>query len=447
MRQTSTHRPQSLKRLVHPLTGDAEDFDPLVTRASGKQYVLIGEATHGTHEFYRVRAEITKRLIRDHGFAAVAIEGDWPDAYRAHRYVCGGQEDADASDALEGFRRFPTWMWRNADVLDFVGWLRSFNESLSGQSKAGFFGLDLYSLYASIQAVIEYLERTDPAAAARAKDRYACFDRFGADTEAYAYSVGGALARSCREEVLLQLLDMQRHAFADVHKHDGFSSEEQFFAEQNARVAASAEEYYRTMLNADVSSWNLRDRFMFQTLERLSAHLERQRGAPAKIVVWAHNSHVGDARATSMGAGREINIGQLVRQAKNSSCILVGFTTSCGTVTAATDWHGEAERKTVRVPITGSWEALFQTLEIPNFYLDLQSAANAYPALQGRMLERAIGVVYRPQTEFYSHYLEARIADQFDAIFHYDRTRAVEPLERTALWEAGEVPETYPSGV
>jgi erythromycin esterase-like protein len=447
MRQTTVHDPHRLRALVHPLTGDAADFDEVVAAAGDKQYVLIGEATHGTHEFYRVRAEITKRLIRDHGFAAVAVEGDWPDAYRVHRYVCGGPEDAEAANALEGFRRFPTWMWCNADVLDFVGWLRSFNDSLPMQTKAGFFGLDLYSLYGSIRAVIEYLERTDPAAAERAKQRYACFDRFGADTEAYAYSVGDGLTASCQNEVLQQLLDMQRRAFARVEANGARAGEKRFFAEQNARVVAAAEEYYRTMLNAEISSWNLRDRFMFQTLEQLSAHLEHKLGTPAKIVVWAHNSHVGDARATSMGAGREINIGQLVRQGYPSACRLIGFTTASGTVTAASNWHAEAERKTVRPPVAGSWESLFQAVEIPNFYLDLGSAVKVYPALQGRLLERAIGVIYRPETELYSHYLEARIADQFDAIFHYNRTRAVEPLERTALWEAGEVPETYPSGV
>lgn len=435
-RRSSAHDPQRLHALVQPLTGNANDLAHAVEAAASKQYVLIGEATHGTHEFYRTRAELTKRLIRDHGFAGVAIEGDWPDAHRVHRYVSGESADAQPADALAGFRRFPTWMWRNSDVIDFIGWLRARNDALPGRQKAGFFGLDLYSLYASIQAVIDYLERVDPAAAERAKTRYACFDRFGSDTETYAYAVASGLTPSCQEEVLAQLLDLQRRTGAG-----------DFFAQQNAHVVVSAEEYYRSMLNSEISSWNLRDRFMFQTLERLVAHLERERGTPAKIVVWAHNSHVGDARATSMGAGRELNIGQLVRQAYPSACFLLGFTTATGTVTAASNWHGEAERKTVRPPLPGSCEALFQAVGIPNFYLDLQSAARAYPALGGRMLERAIGVIYQPSTEFYSHYLEVRLADQFDAIIHYNHTRAVEPLERTPRWEAGEVPETYPSGV
>jgi len=446
VRHTAFQDPRRLGEIVQPLSGQSSDFDALIARAAPKHYVLIGEATHGTHEFYRVRAEVTKRLIRDHGFAAVAIEGDWPDAYRVHRYVRGSGPDGDAADALGGFRRFPTWMWRNADVVDFLGWLRSYNEGASPKRSVGFYGLDLYSLYASIEAVIEYLERTDPAQAQRARERYSCFDRFGPDMEAYAYAAGGGLTQSCYEEVMQQLLEMRRKTYATALR-DATREDEQFFAEQNAFVVASAEEYYRTMLHAEVSSWNLRDRFMFQTLERLSEHLNRAREEASKIVVWAHNSHVGDARATSMGAGREVNIGQLVRQNCASDCRLIGFTTSSGTVTAASAWHGEAERKRVRRPLPASWEALFESVGVANFLLETKTAAKRYPPIAGPMLERAIGVVYHPETEFYSHYLEARIAEQFDEILHYDTTRAVEPLERTALWEAGEVPETFPSGI
>jgi erythromycin esterase-like protein len=338
-------------------------------------------------------------------------------------------------------------MWRNADVLDFIGWLRSHNDALPTREKAGFYGLDLYSMYGSIQAVIQYLERVDPNAAKNAKDRYACFERFGPDTEAYAYAVGAGLTPSCKREVLEQLLEMQRHAFAQVANDSTFAEEQRFFAEQNAYVVASAEEYYRTMLDGEVSSWNLRDTFMFRTLERLSKHLQRSGEGSAKLVVWAHNSHVGDARATALGGGRELNVGQLIRQAHPTTCRLLGFTTSSGTVTAASNWHGDAERKIVRPPLPGSWEALFHAIGIPNFYLDLKRAALQSEILHARLLERAIGVIYKPETEFYSHYFEARIAEQFDAIFHYDRTRAVEPLERSTAWEAGEVPETFPSGV
>lgn len=436
MRTSEVFDAGKLATLVRPLSGNGTDLDSVVAAAAEKSYVLIGEATHGTHEFYRMRAEITKRLLRDYGFCAIAIEGDWPDAHHVHRFVTG-EAGGDATDALAGFKRFPAWMWRNADVLDFIGWLRAFNDALPEHRRPGIYGLDLYSLYDSMQAVIEYLDRVDPEAATRARERYSCFDRFGPDTEDYAHSVASGFTASCRNDVLAQLLEMQRRAFTNAGS---------FYAEQNARVVASAEEYYRTMLDREISSWNLRDRFMFETLGRLSAYLERKHQRRAKIVVWAHNSHVGDARATSMGAGRELNIGQLVRQA-TSDCLLVGFTTSSGSVTAASNWHGDAERKNVRNPLPGSWEALFHDTGVANFYLDIARAASAYPPLRGRLLERAIGVVYRPSTEFYSHYLEARIADQFDALFHYDRTRAVEPLERSARWEAGEVAETYPTGI
>jgi erythromycin esterase-like protein len=442
--QPLSHDSNALSDIVRPLNGGPGDLDPVIEKVRDARFVLLGEATHGTHEFYRVRAEITKRLLRDHGFAAVAIEGDWPDAYRVHRYVCGADDDGDASDALRGFQRFPAWMWRNADVLDFVGWLRAFNDARARSAKVGFFGLDLYSLNASMHAVIDYLAMADPAAAERAKERYACFDRFGSDSEMYALEIGYGLSASCRREVLEQLHEMQRDAFSGVLSGD---LDARFFAEQNAHVVASAEEYYRTMLDAAVSSWNLRDRFMFATLERLRTYLGRTRDAAPKIVVWAHNSHVGDARATTLGGGRELNIGQLVRASHPMDCRLVGFLTSCGTVTAASGWHHEAERKVVRPPALGSWEALFHSLGIPNFYVDLREAAALYPALRSPFLERSIGVVYVPQTELHSHYLYARLAEQFDAVFYYDRTRAVEPLERSELWKAGEVPQTYPVGV
>jgi len=441
-----SHDPKALRSLVQPLDGSPGDLLPVVEKCKDARYVLIGEATHGTHEFYRIRAQITKLLIERHGFRAVAIEGDWPDAHRVHSYVCGDDRDATAAEALAGFDRFPTWMWRNADVLDFIGWLRTHNDKLRRDGKVGFFGLDLYSMYRSMQAVIDYLEEADPAAAARAKERYACFDRFGGDVERYARAVGAGLSASCRSGALMQLLEMQRKSFA-VSDSLASERERQFVAEQNARVVASAEEYYRTMIDAEISSWNLRDTFMFSTLEHLIHHLDYQHSSPAKVVVWAHNSHVGDARATTLGAGRELNIGQLVRQSHLPECRLIGFTTSMGTVTAASQWHAEPERKTVRIPVAGSWEALFSAVRAPNFYLDMEKASLAYPALMGPLMERAIGVIYLPQTELYSHYLHARIAGQFDALFHFDQTRAVEPLERTPRWEAGEVPETYPSAV
>lgn len=434
------------RRLAVPLDGSNRDFDALIELIGDAPFVLLGEATHGTHEFYRVRAQITKRLIAERGFSGVCIEGDWPDAYRVNRYVRGARDDAEAVESLGGFARFPTWMWRNAEVLDFIGWLREYNDTLRGSlPKAGFYGLDLYSLFASIDAVIAYLERIDPNAAQVARERYDCLSPYEHRTENYAYAIFRG-SPSCKDEVLAQLLDIQRRA-SIYAKTDGLAAEDEYFyAQQNARVAVEAENYYRTMLDEDTSSWNLRDTHMVNTLERLAEHLARTTGS-AKLIVWAHNSHVGDASATSMGRRGEINVGSLMRRRHGRSAVLVGFTTYAGTVTAASEWHRPEERKRVRDARPDSYEGFFHELGIPSFYLPLRPYRPHVPGLPESMLERAIGVVYKPETELVSHYFRANMLQQFDAVFHYDTTRAVQPLERTAVWEAGEVPETYPSGV
>jgi erythromycin esterase-like protein len=433
----------ALRATARPLTGAPGDHDELVELVGDARLVLIGEATHGTHEFYRQRAVITKRLIEEKGFQAVAIEGDWPDAYRVNRYVRGAADDPDAERALAGFRRFPTWMWRNADVLDFVGWLRAHNER--GDGAVGFYGLDLYSLYRSLEAVIDYLARVDPAAAERAKRRYACFERFE-ESQAYGYAVARGISEPCRRGVLGQLAELQRSA-GDYLRRDGLAAEdEQFYAEQNARLVLNAEEYYRTMFDGAEPSWNLRDRHMADTLDRLLAHLDR-RGGDTRAVVWAHNSHVGDARSTGMGARGELNIGQLARERHGRDAFLLGFTTYDGTVSAASNWDAPAERKRVRPALAESYEALFHSIGMPAFWLPLGAQGRVGPALRERMLERAIGVIYRPETERASHYFGARLADQFDAVIHIDRTRAVEPLERTVAWQRGEPPETYPTAL
>ncbi|HTU82193.1 MAG TPA: erythromycin esterase family protein, partial [Candidatus Acidoferrales bacterium] len=344
-------------RLVIPLTGGEHDLDPLLEMVGDAPFVFLGEATHGTHEFYRTRAEITKRLIAERGFSAVCVEGDWPDAYRINRYVRGAGDDAEAIDSLTGFRRFPTWMWRNADVLDFIGWLREYNDGVTGhRHKAGFYGLDLYSMYASIDAVLRYLDDIDPDAARRARLRYDCLTPYEASTESYAYALFSGEA-SCKQDVLDQLLEIQRNAAAYARVDGRVAEDEYFYAEQNARVVASAERYYRTMLDHRVSSWNLRDEHMADTLDRLVRHLARSIG-PCKAVVWAHNSHVGDARATSMGSRGETNIGALARERYGDGVVLVGFTTFEGTVTAASEWHEPEERKRVRPARPDSYESL-----------------------------------------------------------------------------------------
>lgn len=430
-----------------PLFGTPSDYDALVEAMGSTEFVLLGEASHGTHEFYKERAQITKRLIQEKGFNAVAVEGDWPDAYRINRYVRGTSEDEEAVDALAGFKRFPSWMWRNADVLDFVGWLRSHNDSLRANSeKAGFYGLDLYSLHGSMEAVLAYLSKLDPASAQRARKRYACFDHFGKDTQSYGLGVKLGLAPSCEEEVINELTELRLREALYMQRDGRVAADEFFCAEQNALVIKNAEEYYRTMFQRDVSSWNLRDEHMFQTLRGLRSHLEEQ-GVHPRIVIWAHNSHLGDARATHMGQCGELNLGQLCREAFSEKTANLGFTTYSGTVTAASEWDAPAERKTVRPALHNSYEDLFHQIGHARFFLDLKGDKEAAFNLAARRLERAIGVIYRPETERQSHYFECSLSRQFDYIVHFDHTRAVEPLERTSEWEVGEMPETFPSGI
>ena len=417
-------------------------------------FVLIGEASHGTHEFYEARAAMTRWLIEDLGFCGVAAEADWPDAYRVNRYVRNRSDDQTAEESLRGFERFPTWMWRNAVVLDFVGWLREHNDRRGGpaSAKAGFYGLDLYSLSRSANEVIAYLDRVDPAAAARARERYACFDHLSdssdtSDGQAYGFAAAFGAGETCEEEVVEQLVDLQRHALEYARRDGLIAEDELFFAEQNARTVMSAAEYYRSMFQARRSSWNVRDQHMADTLDALAEHLGRQRGEPARLVVWAHNSHIGDAKATEVALRGETNLGALVRRGHVGDCRHIGLTTYTGTVTAADDWGGPAERKWVRPALADSVEELFHEAGEKAFLLSFGAAPASAEALRSARLERAIGVIYRPETERQSHYFRARVSDQFDAVIHIDETRAVEPLERTAGWERGELPETYPFAV
>ena len=437
----------AIRREARPLTGDARDYDALIALIGDARIVLLGEASHGTHEFYRERARITKRLIRERGFTAVAIEGDWPDAHRVNRYLRGGRTDRDAEEALRGFRRFPTWMWRNADMLDLVGWLHAHNDGLHRSArKVGFYGLDLYSLAASTEAVLAYLDEHDPSAAARARARYDCLAPFADGSARYGHAVLSGVSEPCRRRVIEQLVELRRNA-GEYLNRDGLTAEdEQFFAEQNAAVVANAEEYYRTMLGDRAGSWNLRDRHMADTLDHLLAHHDRH-GGTTRAVVWAHNSHVGDARATEMGARGELTIGQLMRERHGDDVVSVGFSTYTGTVTAASDWDGQAERKHVRRALPDSYEELLHATGIPAFLLCPLGSGDSGRALREPRLQRAIGVVYRPQTERQSHYFAAKAASQFDALVHIDRTRAVEPLERTLTWHHGEPPETYPTAL
>ena len=436
----------TVREAAQPIEGPANDYDSLLAFIGDAKVVLLGEASHGTTEFYRSRAQITKRLICDKGFSAIAVEADWPDAYRVNRFVKGDNKDADASWALSGFKRFPTWMWRNTEVLQFLTWLRVHNDSLVPADRVGFYGLDLYSLHASMECVLRYLDNIDPDAARRARDRYACFTQFGDDPQRYGYAAGFGLRPSCEEEAISQLIDLQRNSL--LHSRmDEFAALDRFFdAEQNARVVKDAEEYYRAMFGDSVASWNLRDQHMMETFVALSRHLGL-RQAPAKMVVWAHNSHVGDVRATAMGQAGEWNIGQLARQRYGDDCRSIGFTTYSGTVTAASEWDGPTRTIPVRPARADSYESLMHDSEIPAFTLNLKKPSRVADSLRTPMLERAIGVIYRPESELASHYFKAALSDQFDAIIHFDESCAVEPIELEAKKSCGEPAETFPSGI
>ena len=439
--------PETIRHAAHPLNGSPADFDPLLERCAGARIVLLGEATHGTHEFYSTRARITARLFAELGFHALALEADWPDTWHLNRFVKGLDGPATASDALSGFRRFPQWMWRNSDMLDFAGWLHDHNSSITGpSSRRGIYGLDIYSLNESMKAVVDYLTHIDPAAAHDCMQRYACFDHFGGDARRYGLMAGTGISAGCERQVVGALAELRRSR-ASYLALDGEAAEEDFFqAQQNATVVANAEKYYRTMLRGDVESWNLRDRHMMDTLLALMDHLDRLHDK-SRIVIWAHNSHIGNANATEMAQRGELNIGQLCRERFGDEVVAVGFTTYSGTVTAASEWDGPAEHREMRPALPRSYEAIFHHSEIPAFYLDFREHPAVADMLRGPMLERAIGVVYKPETERRSHYFSASMSEQFDAVFHIDTTRAVEPLESSVLCTAGEVEETFPTGL
>ncbi|WP_409266768.1 erythromycin esterase family protein [Massilia sp. BHUDP2] len=449
MASVSDHETGVLRAAARPLTGSASDYDPLLELVGDARFVLLGEATHGSAEFYDERARITQRLIEEKGFTAVAVEADWPDAWRVNRYVRGEGADADGRAALSGFERFPAWMWRNTSVLAFVEWLRERNDAAGaggGKTKAGFYGLDLYSLFTSIQEVVRYLEGVDPVAAEETRRRYACFDHYDQDSQHYGYAASVGLSESCQKGVNAALQDLQQRAF-DYMQADGASAEDAFFyAQQNARLVKNAEEYYRTMFRGRISSWNLRDSHMAETLDALARHLSRE-GKPAKIVVWEHNSHIGDARATEIGRQGEWNVGELARKAYGQDACLIGFTTYDGRVTAASEWDGPAEHKHVRPGMPGSYEHLLHSVGMERFFLPLREPGAARDLLMEERLERAIGVLYLPRTERQSHYFMAQLPRQFDAVIHIDRSSAVTPLDATSGWHSDEPPETYPQGL
>lgn len=438
---------KAITAAAQPIAGTERDYDGLLDAIGDARFVLLGEATHGTHEFYAERARITQRLIRERGFDAVAVEADWPDAYRVNCHVRGDHADASATAALAGFERFPNWMWRNEDVASFVAWLREHNAALPESDRVGFYGLDLYSLFTSIDEVLRYLDRVDPAAAREARARYACFDHYDEDSQAYAYATGFGMSDSCQSGAVSQLQQLQQRAAQYMASGIRSADDAFFYAQQNARLVINAEQYYRTMFRGRVASWNLRDRHMAETLDALALHLARGRGEHAKIVVWAHNSHLGDARATESRQLGEWNLGQLTRERYPGDTFLVGFSTYEGTVTAASHWDGKAECKRVLPALPGSYEdVMHQAAAGANFVLPLRPSSEVAQQLAERRLQRAIGVLYLPATERQSHYFFATLSRQFDTLIHIERSAAVVPLDAAPAL-ATEVPETYPSGV
>lgn len=415
---------------------DDPAFGALFDRFADARIVLLGEASHGTSEFYRARAAITRRLIEAHGFTIVAVEADWPDAAAIDRHV---RHKPARGDAEPAFQRFPSWMWRNTDVDAFVAWLRDHNRDAAEERRAGFYGLDLYNLNGSISAVIGYLDRVDPEAAAVARERYGCLTPWRSDPASYGrMAITEGYAR-CEEAVVAQL----RELFGKSRDYAAADGDDFLDAAQNARLVASAEAYYRVMYYGSAESWNLRDTHMFETLELLL----QAKGPEAKAVVWAHNSHIGDARATEMGQARgELNIGQLCREHYGEEARLIGFGTHGGTVAAATDWDGEMEVKRVNPSRPDSYEHACHDSGGERFLLDLREGEQPVvrAALMAPLLERFIGVIYRPDTERWSHYSSAVLPQQFDAWLWFDETKAVTPLPTR---ERAGAEETYPFGL
>ncbi|MDB5684556.1 MAG: protein-L-isoaspartate O-methyltransferase [Sphingomonas bacterium] len=447
-RSASNHTPgASRKQTLAEMIADAGEelpafddpaFGRLFDRFADRRVVLLGEASHGTSEYYRARAAITRHLIEHHGFTIVAVEADWPDAAAVDRFVRHGRMRDDAEPP---FQRFPTWMWRNTDVADLIGWMRDHNATiLEPARRAGFYGLDIYNMSGSIAAVLDYLDRIDPQAAKVARERYGCLTPWQKDPATYGRATLSRGYAECEQAVIAQCRTLLARRL-DYSADDGDSFLD---AVQNARLIASAERYYRIMYYGGAESWNLRDTHMFETLENL---LEAK-GPRSKAIVWAHNSHIGDARYTDMGITRdELNIGQLCRERYGRDAALIGFGTHAGTVAAATDWDGDMEVKTVLPSRRDSYERLCHDAAKPRFLLDL--SPGKHEALRRRLmeprLERFIGVIYRPDTELRSHYSQAVLAEQFDAYVWFDQTRAVTPLGPEHA-RAG-VPDTYPFGL
>jgi erythromycin esterase-like protein len=426
----------AVRSLSRPLRSPA-DLNPLLERIAEARYILLGEASHGTHEYYTWRAAISRRLIEEKGFSFLAVEGDWPDCYRINRYI-KGDSGASAREVLHAFERWPTWMWANEEIVELVEWLRQYNDRLPAEKKVGFYGLDVYSLWDSLYQVLGYLGKHTPSALPVARRAFQCFEPFGEDVQEYARATRW-VDTSCEDEVVALLAELRRTA-QPVRQGD---SESQFNAEQNAFVVKNAEHYYRTMVQGGPESWNIRDRHMTETLERLMRH----HGQEARAIVWEHNTHIGDARYTDMADDGMINIGQLVREGHaDEGVILVGFGSHRGSVIAGEEWEAPMERMRVPPARPDSWEDILQQAGTEERLILLDEARDNKDFMEERG-HRAIGVVYHPDYEQYGNYVPTVLPLRYDAFLFLPETRALQPLHDVKVDEKGEVPETYPSGV
>jgi len=406
----------------------------------------MGESTHGTQDFYQARIALSQYLIENKGFQAIAIEGDWTSTYPIHRY-CKGEGDKETPEsALTAFKRFPTWMWRNTQMYKFIKYLRHYNDQFSSNTeKIGFYGLDLYCINESAQAVINYLQQYHQEAAEKTIQRYSCFENAKFNPQLYGYLTDKNLTQACTREVTKQFLEMQ-HLIYQTSRSSLEDNDKLFYILQNARIVKNAEKYYRALLEPYHITWNIRDQHMADTLQNIIAHIENTRSQPAKVIVWAHNSHIGDSRATEMFERNQLNLGQLVRERFNTTPFLLGFSTAVGSVTAASEWDGPASYKKIQAPLTGSYEYLFHQLKEKNFLLNLNEDNKLTHLLKVSQLQRAIGVIYHPHTERMSHYYFSHLAYQFNALLHLDITKALIPLDKKRALVSGDIPDTYPVG-
>jgi erythromycin esterase-like protein len=416
----------------------AADLDPLIKRLARARYVLLGEASHGTHEYYSCRDAISRRLVQQ-GFSFIAVEGDWPDCYRINRYVRGYPDSgASAREVLGRFERWPTWMWANEEVLEFMEWLRRYNEQLPNREQVGFYGLDVYSLWDSLYQVMSYLGTHIPSAVPAARKAFHCFELYGEHAHGYARATHW-LDDSCEGAVVGLLAEIRR----GFRAHPGDGPEAEFNAEQNALVVKNADHYYRTMVQGGPDSWNLRDRHMVETLERLM----RRQGPGARAVVWGHNTHIGDARFTDMASEGMVNVGQLVREGHaEDDVMLVGFGSYEGSVIAAREWQAPMERMEMPPARPGSWEQVLHEAGLGNCLLLLEEAVR-YRDIRDTRGHRAICVVYKPAVEQFGNYVPTVLPRRYDAFLYLEKTQALRPLHEVQVNEHKEVPETFPSGV